>query len=127
LLTAFLAISSFVSAQNAATPVFISKILPPIPVVMVESDMIRVSFIDGIVDGANAFSLVFENKSLVAQTFTWTLIDAAGKSVGDSHTITLAAGEKLDYASKNENSRALIFMVSENLYPRNCTVEVVAH
>jgi hypothetical protein len=124
LVAGFLATSSLLSAQSTSAPVFISKILPPIPVLMNDAGAIKVSYIDGLVNEASAFSLVFQNTTAQPLTFSWIMKDKNGKQVGDAHTMTIPGKSSIDYSTKSVFADSLIFMVSETTRPADCTIEI---
>lgn len=82
ILVLFIFSVSIAGAQE--TPKFISKILPPIPVLMTEAAGVKVSYITGSVNKQNSFSLCFENKTDKAISFTWTLTDKKGSTLASS-------------------------------------------
>jgi hypothetical protein len=108
-------------ARAEETPKFISKILPPIPVVMTEAGGVKVSYITGTVDEQNSFSLCFENKTDKAINFTWTLTNKNGDVLGSSMMV-LAPNSRIDYSNSGDFTELMIYTVDDNSNPANCKI-----
>lgn len=124
LFASFLLLSSFVFGQNSVNPNFISKIVPPIPVLISETANLRVSIIGGTLENSDAISLVFENKTDHSLTFNWTLKDKTGNAIGETHSLTLAPNSTLDYSTKSEFSNSLVLLVAKNAKASDFVIEI---
>ena len=123
MLAGMLVSGSYAFAQQAANP-FVSKIEPPIPVVINATGDIHVSVIDGLVNGKSAFSLVFENTTDAAITFSWSLVKNDGNTVGETHITSLAAHSKLDYSNGKNLLFPVVFVLSDGEKYTDYKVEI---
>ncbi len=109
------------SLRAEEVPKFISKILPPVPVLMTESGGVKVSYITGTVNENNSFSLCFENKTDKAISFTWTITNKDGDMLGTAR-MTLAPKSTIDYSNAGEMTELLIYSVDNDGNPADCNV-----